>query len=482
MASTVSRSPHRGDSGASFVEYAGVIALVAAIALVLFASGIAERIAAGTQNTVAAILDGTGAETTAGGTPPRDGGQQYWNESNPDTGGNGQGNADPEPPVSHRGPPPGHPAGPPAEPYTGPDPADADPEVVEAVLDELEGCLDRWNADAPWFTGTCAYDLYSDLSPEEFAAVVAALSEEELGQLFASGPIPLEQEYFDLIEEIRRTASLDTIRRLRDSGVEMFAEPSLDRVNGDRASGASPNRVEYGQLDEYRLYGEDGQVSWEHVNQRALGDCWFMATLGAMAVQSPELVDEMIRENLNGTFTVTFPGREPITVTPDFPLDANGNLAFAGSLEHPPVIWPAVLEKAYAQLQGGDYANLENWHAGAAMDLFSEGFMQGYVPDFTDVDLDDLADRFDSGEAITFSTPPEIQWGGFPKDGTGKGDLVGRDGQPLIPGHVYFVIAVDAEADEVTLRNPWGPHTKDIVLSMDEVNDNFAAMHATRLG
>lgn len=52
----------------------------------------------------------------------------------------------------------------------------------------------------------------------------------------------------------------------------------------------------------------------------------------------------------------------------------------------------------------------------------------------------------------------------------------------LVSGHVYFVVAVDAEADEVTLRNPWGSYTEDIVLSMDEVNDNFAAMHATRLG
>src|SRR5690606_41376727 len=108
--------------------------------------------------------------------------------------------------------------------------------------------------------------------------------------------------------------------------------------------------------------------------------------------------------------------------------------------------------------------------------------MQGYVPDFTDVDLDDLADRFTSGEAITFSTPPRIQPGGFPPNGAGKGDLVDDDEMTLVSGHVYFVVAVDAEADEVTLRNPWGSYTEDIVLSMDEVNDNFAAMHATRLG
>lgn len=216
-------------------------------------------------------------------------------------------------------------------------------------------------------------------------------------------------------------------------------------------------------------------------NQNALGDCWLMATMGAMAVQNPDLVEEMIRENSNGTYTVTFPGREPITVAPDFPLDANGDLAFAGSREHPPVIWPAVLEKAYAQLKGNNYGNLENWHAGAAMDLFAGGAGLDYVPSFTGTDIGELAAKFDGGEAITLSTPPKAQVGGLPKDGKGKGDLVDNNEMTLVSGHVYFVTGVNSETGEVTVRNPWGSHLPDIVLTVDEVNENFAAMHSTNL-
>ncbi len=150
----------------------------------------------------------------------------------------------------------------------------------------------------------------------------------------------------------------------------------------------------------------------------------------------------------------------------------DGTLAFAGSQEDPPVIWPAVIEKAYAQMEGNDYGNIENWHPGGAMNTFSGDAGLDYVPDFTGTDIDTLADDFESGEAITFSTPPN-------GDDNEKKELI--QDNTLVSGHVYFVTSVDRENGTVTVRNPWGPHTDDIVMTIDEVNDNIAAVHSMDL-
>lgn len=86
--------------------------------------------------------------------------------------------------------------------------------------------------------------------------------------------------------------------------------------------------------------------------------------------------------------------------------------------------------------------------------------------------MDGLADKFESGESITLSTP---------LDGEDSA-LVDDEEDTLVSAHVYFVSDVDREAGTVTVRNPWGSETDDIVLDIDQVNDNFAALHAADLG
>ncbi|GAA3736025.1 hypothetical protein HDA32_001307 [Spinactinospora alkalitolerans] len=275
-------------------------------------------------------------------------------------------------------------------------------------------------------------------------------------------------------EELKRTAPLAKLRELRDSGAARFQEPALHSVEGDPASGASgPPDARYAELDEYRLFAEgDDPVHWRHIRQQQIGDCWLMATMGAIAAADPGLIREMITANPNGTYTVAFPGARPVTVTPDLPLH-DGKPVFAGSDPEQRVIWPAILEKAYAQREGG-YGELENWHSGAAMSAFKPGSGLGdYLPSFLmnpliRTDVDDLYARFaERGEAMTLSTSPL----------SGDRPLM-REGE-LVSGHVYFVVAVDAAADTVTVRNPWGEHTGDIVLTEDEINRNITAIHSS---
>ncbi|WP_026123177.1 C2 family cysteine protease [Nocardiopsis chromatogenes] len=475
-----------GDRGASFLEYGAVILLVSAIVVGVFGLGIPARVAAlfetGLERIGAPGSDGTAAPDEGGDEP------EYWGQAAPDQNGGGSdsdSDSDYDP-----APPPGHPAGSPAPESRGADPDNADPDAVEAAVEELDECLSTWSADdeVPWFVSGCAWEVFQDLSHEEFGAVVRDMSEEDLYRLFESGPMPMEQEYFDWLESVRQTAQLDTLRKLNESDAYFFTEPDFSEVNGDAAAGNSPSSLEYEELDDYTLFGsgDEDPVQWEHIRQGDLGDCWVMATMGAMAVQNPGAIEDMIEENVNGTYTVTFPGHpDPITVTPDLPVDARGDPGFASSNEDPPVIWPAILEKAYAQMKGGDYSRLEDWHAGSAMLTFG-GDTADYAPDdwvppWEDVTMDGLADKFESGESITLSTP--LNGDGYELVDNGG---TGEDGEEvpdtLVSAHVYFVEDVDREAGTVTIRNPWGTEHPEIVLDIDEVNENFQALHAAELG
>jgi len=80
------------------------------------------------------------------------------------------------------------------------------------------------------------------------------------------------------------------------------------------------------------------------VAQGVLGDCYFMASLAAVAHNYPEIIKNMIRDNPDGTYTVTFPGAkdEPITIDP--PTESERGL-FAGAADHGK--WAPIIEKAY---------------------------------------------------------------------------------------------------------------------------------------
>ncbi len=73
---------------------------------------------------------------------------------------------------------------------------------------------------------------------------------------------------------------------------------------------------------------------------------YFLATLAAVAISNAELIEKMIKDNKDGTYTVTFPGAtdEPITVKQ--PTEAEMGL-FNQPGRHG--LWANVLEKAYGK-------------------------------------------------------------------------------------------------------------------------------------
>jgi hypothetical protein len=95
--------------------------------------------------------------------------------------------------------------------------------------------------------------------------------------------------------------------------------------------------------------------------QGALGDCFFIASMAAVANANPQAISEAITyDKASGKYTVRFyeEGRggsmKPVYITVDAYLPTSGarnDPAFAGDPGQP--LWPAIMEKAYAQWKGG---------------------------------------------------------------------------------------------------------------------------------
>jgi hypothetical protein len=90
------------------------------------------------------------------------------------------------------------------------------------------------------------------------------------------------------------------------------------------------------------------------IKQGSIGDCYFLAAVGSLAKIDPQAIQDMIKENGDGTYTVTFPGapNEPITVAA--PTDSELKKFAHDSCCYG--TWVPVLEKAY-----GTYCQKHWW-------------------------------------------------------------------------------------------------------------------------
>ncbi|MSU77707.1 MAG: hypothetical protein EXS16_06390 [Gemmataceae bacterium] len=111
------------------------------------------------------------------------------------------------------------------------------------------------------------------------------------------------------------------------------------------------------------------------IQQGKIGDCAFLAAVGAMVNQNPALIRNLIQYNGNGTATVNFfptVGAAAVPITVNLTLDAGYSQAklagdyrmSAGASPHREwEIWPQVLEKAYALFRAQQGSNVNNVYA-----------------------------------------------------------------------------------------------------------------------
>lgn len=95
------------------------------------------------------------------------------------------------------------------------------------------------------------------------------------------------------------------------------------------------------------LYGDRNNPANSVVPEaciQAASNCHFMAGLASMAAVNPNAIMNMIRDNGNGSYTVTFPGKEPITV----PAPSEAEIAYY-DLASRHGTWSAVMQMAYGR-------------------------------------------------------------------------------------------------------------------------------------
>jgi len=230
--------------------------------------------------------------------------------------------------------------------------------------------------------------------------------------------------------------------------------------------GCTKLSVEY-QKVEGKSFTND--ISPQDVKQGELGDCYYMASLAAIAKQNPELIRKMIQENADGSYAVTLykekrswktlwrkPEFEPVTIQVNkeflqWPLMHINYGAGPGDDGTQNELWPMIAEKAYAQHKGS-YMKIGGGHGADAMELISGKASKTQQAEATS--LAQLADWVGRGYAIT----------------AGTGNVVTN--KRIKPDHAYYVVGVDRAAGTVILGNP-RERGETSVVSMDDFENNF---------
>src|SRR5262245_38896293 len=132
------------------------------------------------------------------------------------------------------------------------------------------------------------------------------------------------------------------------------------------------------------LFGASGP-QYTDVHQGAVGDCYFVATLGEIALRSPSAIQNMFIVNGDGTYTVRFLQNgvaHYVTVDNQLPTYYGGYFLYANMggfySDSTNVLWVALAEKAYVQMNEAGWLRPAAW--GGGTNAYS-GIEGGYFGD-----------------------------------------------------------------------------------------------------
>jgi hypothetical protein len=172
--------------------------------------------------------------------------------------------------------------------------------------------------------------------------------------------------------------------------------------------------------------------------------CWFAATVTSLANTRPQDIVNMIRDNNNGTYTVTFPGQRPVTVdAPSYTFPYNPYLA---SLGHSNGIWLPVLVKAYEATYGTFAGN-----------LCRASEPRAFIRQLTGLDATKLsvnAPALEDGIVKTLGGNRLVVASTIWPENSREEQQLAAVG--LVTPHAYTVVSYDPRTKVLTLRNPHG--------------------------
>lgn len=223
--------------------------------------------------------------------------------------------------------------------------------------------------------------------------------------------------------------------------------------------------------DAFRTAPDGTQVPPQYgdVDQGGLGDCWLMAASAAVAHTDPEYIQNRVSENPDGTFNVRL-GDRTQRVDPTFP---NAGYADPTPNGQANTLWPALVEKAYAQQEGNNYGNLDGGNPGRALEaLTGQPTTRTAVSPTSNADdvWRTLQDGVTGDHPMVASTP-----------GTGTTP-------PLHDNHAYAVLGATERDGQryVQVYNPWGTNDNSRDLSamthemtLEDFQKNFTNLYVS---
>jgi hypothetical protein len=245
-------------------------------------------------------------------------------------------------------------------------------------------------------------------------------------------------------------------------------------------------------------FGPSPAVSPADVSQGQLGDCYLLSMIIAIARIRPDVLQNLIKDNGDGTYDVTlyeghiFKGATPYTekVTAEVPVDKSGNPLYAQvnpRKDGGRPLWPLLIEKAYAKHKGGYSDIVGGEGTDAAQALSQKGGVRRSTSDF---DTATIAEKIDiglsKGMALTASSiqRPIDKMRDWLKNQTGMSSTDVSEAEKkwnIKAPHEYIVKSVDKTALTIDLINPWG-HDHLTALPLDVFKVAFHCWTEADLG
>jgi hypothetical protein len=213
-------------------------------------------------------------------------------------------------------------------------------------------------------------------------------------------------------------------------------------------------------------------ISTSDIHQHKVGDCYLVASLLALAntPQGRDVIKNAISENNDASgrvvsYTVTL-HKEFSQLCPDFLNQLRGSQQVVVSApfvrghvstdasDGLDEMWPAVIEKAYAQLRGGYNSVGNGGYAGDAMYALT-GKSTSYFS-LSSVSAEKFQGLFNQGKMLVVGTRADLPWSSV---GASPGSAPSAaNPYSLVPDHCYTVVGIVNQNGEpcAQLANPWG--------------------------
>lgn len=288
---------------------------------------------------------------------------------------------------------------------------------------------------------------------------------------FEPGPV-LGNVKREVIERIVHTARrFDRELEVRGRGLTIWTSHLLERIEASApfplqhgpisenpemaTNGKRRDPYTYGTIENGSLY-VDG-ISADDFTQASLGNCALLASLASVAHSRPDLIEDMIQDNHDGTYTVRFYSddgsqRHEVVVDDQLPLTASGSRGYTQARDKSE-LWLSIIEKAYAVYRGGSYDAIESQSPAVVLTHLTGGKKSVYGTQHGDDRIYGQLERaLGEGRFVVAGTNPITDNPATPERE--------KNDPAFVAPHAYSVLAVHERDGEkfVVLRNPWGRH------------------------